>query len=176
MAAGDAVDNQVRLEEITEASSEVTLASARDLLFEYGRFVIAQPGAGRFCFGSLEKEAAGLPVSYREQGGGSLIAYAQNEPAGFIAWRALPATVAPNACELKRLWVRPAGRGLGLGKILTLAALDRARAAGFTAVFLDTAPASMAAAYRLYLDLGFQPCAPYNDNPVEELAYLALKL
>ncbi|HEY3629207.1 MAG TPA: GNAT family N-acetyltransferase, partial [Terracidiphilus sp.] len=72
----------------------------------------------------------------------------------------------------KRLWVRNQGRGLGLGRALTQAVLDRASAAGRTAVYLDTVPAAMAAAHRLYLDMGFQPCAAYNDNPVEGLAYL----
>ena len=176
MAASDATTRQIHLEDITTNSSQATLAQARELLLEYGRFVIAQPGAGRFCFGTLEKEAAHLPESYQEQGGGSLIAYAEDEPAGFVAWRAVPAEVAPDAWEMKRLWVRPAARGLALGKTLTLAVLDRARAAKRTAMYLDTAPSSMGAAYRLYLELGFRPCAPYNDNPVEGLAYLVLSL
>jgi ribosomal protein S18 acetylase RimI-like enzyme len=77
---------------------------------------------------------------------------------------------------LKRLWVRPAARGLILGRALTQAVLDRAVAAGRKAVYLDTAPASMAAAHRIYLELGFEPCAPYNDNPVEGLAYLRKSL
>lgn len=176
MASSDALIRQLQLEDITTNSSPATLTQARELLLEYGRFVIAQPGAARFCFGSLEKEASQLPESYRQQGGGSLIAYVRGEPAGFVAWRALPAEIAPDAWEMKRLWVRPAARGLALGKALTLAVLDRARAARRSAMYLDTAPASMGAAYRMYLELGFRPCAPYNDNPVEGLAYLVLNL
>ena len=172
MQAAEPKPQPVELEEITASASEMTRRQACGLLLEYGRFVIAQPGAARFCFGSLEKEAARLPFSYLEQAGGCLLARAHGEPAGFIAWRSLPVTVAPDAWELKRLWVRPSARGLGLGRILTLAALDRAAQAGRKAVFLDTAPASMAAAHRLYLELGFAPCAPYNDNPVEGLQYL----
>jgi GNAT superfamily N-acetyltransferase len=161
---------------IAATASESSLAEARELLLEYGRFVVAQPGAARFCFGALEHEAARLPHSYLEQGGGCLIAHAHGNPAGFIAWRTLPVTVAPNAWELKPLWVRPVARGLSLGRVLTQAVLDRAAAAGCKAVYLDTAPASMAAAHRLYLDLGFEPCAPYNDNPVEGLAWLKKSL
>jgi hypothetical protein len=56
--------------------------------------------------------------------------------------------------------------------VLTQAVIGRAVAAGRKAIYLDTAPASMAAAYRIYLDLGFETCPPYNDNPVEGLAYL----
>jgi hypothetical protein len=59
---------------------------------------------------------------------------------------------------------------------LTLTVLERARAAGYKAIYLDTAPTSMAAAHRIYLALGFEPCAPYNDNPVEALAYLRMNL
>jgi ribosomal protein S18 acetylase RimI-like enzyme len=166
--------------EITALDDESILAQARELLIEYGRFVIAQPGAARFCFGSLEEEAARLPASFQKQGGGCLIASAQDEAAGlsvgFVAWREIPVSVAPDAWELKRLWVRPAGRGLGLGRALTEAVLDRAIAAGRKAVYLDTAPASMGAAHRMYLDIGFTPCDPYNDNPVEGLAYLVKKL
>jgi ribosomal protein S18 acetylase RimI-like enzyme len=167
---------QIHPIEITAASPDASLADARELLLEYGRFVLAQPGAARFCFGSLEKEAAQLPFSYLEHGGGSLIVYAQDKPAGFIAWRSLPAAIEPNACELKRLWVRPAGRGLSLGRMLTVAVLERARAAGYKAVYLDTAPASMAAAHRIYLSLGFKSCARYNENPVEGLVFLRMGL
>ena len=160
------------LHEIAAGVSQNTLAQARELLLEYGRFVIAQPGAARFCFGALEQEADHLPYSYIDQGGGCMMAYVQGDPAGFIAWRTLPIAVAPDSWELKRLWVRPIARGLSLGRALTQAVLDRAMAAGCKAVFLDTAPAIMAAAHRLYLELGFEPCAPYNDNPVEGLAWL----
>jgi GNAT superfamily N-acetyltransferase len=176
MASIDATLPQIRLEELDADSTPSTLAHARELLLEYGRFVIAQPGAARLCFGTLEKEAAQLPLSYMEQGGGSLIAYVEGTPAGFVAWRALPETVATNGCEMKRLWVRPASRGLALGRTLTLAVIERARAAGCKAIYLGTAPASMGNAHKLYLELGFEPCAPYNDNPVEGLAYLARKL
>jgi GNAT superfamily N-acetyltransferase len=174
MTAQQAESRTVRLEELSNGSSQDALAAARELLLEYGRFVIAQPGAARFCFGSLEKEAARLPLSYRQQAGGCLVAFVDNAPTGFVAWRALAPSsqVAADAWELKRLWVRPGGRGLGLGRALTAAVLDRAVAANRKAIYLDTAPASMAAAYRLYLDMGFIPCAPYNDNPVEGLAYL----
>ena len=81
--------------EIAATEPESSLAQARELLLEYGRFVVAQPGAARFCFGALEHEAAQLPHSYLEQGGGSLIAHVNDNPAGFIAWRTLPASFRP---------------------------------------------------------------------------------
>lgn len=173
MFAVEPATKAIKLEEITAIAPESTIARARELLLEYGRFVIAQPGAARFCFGSLEKEAARLPHSYLEQGGGCLIAWVGSEPAGFVAWRVLPPGIAADAWEMKRLWVRPIARGLGLGRTLTQAVLDRAKASARKAIYLDTAPASMAAAQRIYRQLGFVDCAPYNDNPVEDLAYMA---
>jgi ribosomal protein S18 acetylase RimI-like enzyme len=174
MAAHQAESRTVRLEELSNVSSDDALAAARELLLEYGRFVIAQPGVARFRFGSLEKEAELLPLSYREQAGGCLVAFVDNAPIGFVAWRGVAPSpqVADDAWELKRLWVRPSGRGLGLGRSLTAAVLDRAVAAKRKAIYLDTVPASMASAYRMYLDMGFTRCDPYNDNPVQGLAYL----
>jgi ribosomal protein S18 acetylase RimI-like enzyme len=104
------------------------------------------------------------------------MALVDGQPAGFVAWRSLPPTVEPQAWELKRLWVRPAARGLALGRRLVQAVLDRAVAARQSAVYLDTAPAAMGAAHRLYLEFGFEPCAPYNDNQVEGLAWLRKQL
>jgi GNAT superfamily N-acetyltransferase len=160
------------IEELTNDHPSSLVAAARELLLEYGRFVMAQPGVARFCFGSLEKEAVLLPQSYIEQGGGCLVAQGTDELLGIVAWRTVPASIAPDAWELKRLWVRPQGRGLGLGRALTQAVIDRAVSAKRAAVYLDTVPTAMASAHRLYLELGFVPCAPYNDNPVDGLAYL----
>jgi ribosomal protein S18 acetylase RimI-like enzyme len=172
MLSSQTAPKPFRLEEITSTAGESTLEQARELLLEYGRFVVAQAGAARFCFAALEEEAERLPLSFIEQGGGCLIAHAHSEPGGFVAWRELPATIAPDSWELKRLWVRPSARGLGLGRALTQSVLARAITASRKAVYLDTAPASMAAALRIYVELGFQPCSPYNDNPVQGLAYL----
>ncbi len=182
----------VAIEELTPSTPASRLDAARALLLEYGQFVVAQPGAARFCFGTLRQEADGLPMSFIRQGGGSLLATVRGHPAGFVAWRSLPApsvapdSIIPRSWELKRLWVRPSVRGLALGRRLTQAVLDRARAAGrqhgipgdrssspgCKAVYLDTAPQSMAAAHRLYLDMGFVPCPPYNNNPVEGLVWM----
>ncbi len=163
---------KVDLVELTDSTSPELLAQARELLLEYGRFVISHPAAARFCFGTLEKEAARLPAGYQEQGGGSLLGLVQEVPMGFVAWRRAPGEFAQVAWELKRLWVRQAARGTGLGRALTQAVLDRASALGKKSVYLDTVPGAMAAAHRLYLAMGFTPCPAYNDNPVEHLEYL----
>src|SRR5581483_2633090 len=133
------------IEQISEDSSSEKIASARELLLEYGRFVIAQPGAARFCFGSLEKEADRLPQSYLEQNGGCLLATLGATPVGFVAWRALSPSsrVLNDSWEMKRLWVRHEARGFNLGRQLTDAVIERAIAAKRKAIYLDTPPASM---------------------------------
>jgi putative acetyltransferase len=163
----------IQIEELFPTSPETWLAAAQELLLEYGRFVLSRPGAARFCFASLEQEAAHLPLSYREQGGGCLMAFVDRAPAGFVAWRALPPSpqVVADAWEMKRLWARPEARGFGLGRQLTQAVLDRAVASEQHAVYLDTAPTTMQNAYRLYREMGFARCDPYNNNPVEGIEY-----
>jgi GNAT superfamily N-acetyltransferase len=166
----------IHLEEITADTAAETLAAARELLLEYGQFVIAHPGSAGFCYGTLEQEVERLPLSYLEKQGGCLVARVEGEPAGFVGWRAVPADVAVDAWELKRLWVRPLARGLNLGRTLTQAVIDRAIRGRRKAIYLDTAPAVMATAHRLYLSMGFEPCPCYNDNPVEGLVWMVKRI
>src|ERR1700738_3744927 len=172
MALAEDQTSTVELVELNEGVRAGLLAQARELLLEYGRFVMSQPTAARFCLETLEKESARLPLSYHEQGGGALVGLVDGAPVGFVAWRKAPGQLADRAWELKRLWVRPQARGTGLGRALAQAVRDRAAEACQKAVYLDTVPTAMAAAHRLYLAMGFKPCAPYNDNPVEKLEYL----
>jgi len=176
MGTRPTADRAIQLTEINAASSPDTLSSARELLLEYGRFVVAHPQSAGFCYGTLEQEVAALPSSYLDKQGGCLMAQVDHEPAGFVGWRAVPAVVAEDAWELKRLWVRPNMRGLNLGQTLTQAVIDRAKAARRKAIYLDTAPAVMAAAHRLYLSMGFESCPPYNDNPVNELVWMIKRI
>jgi GNAT superfamily N-acetyltransferase len=162
----------VTLEEVAADAPVETLAEARTLLFEYGQFVLSNRAMAGFCYGSLEKEAKWLPDSYTERGGGCLLARIDDAAAGFVAWRDISSDALPSAWEVKRLWVRPATRGLALGRTLTQAVLDRAAEAGRKAVYLDTVPAVMPEAHKLYLAMGFTPCPRYNDNPVAGVEFL----
>jgi GNAT superfamily N-acetyltransferase len=170
------MEPETRLIELTNDSAAAVVNDARELLLDYGRFLLGQLGPAQVCFGSLEKEAAELPEIYLSQGGGCIVAYFGNIAAGFVAWRELKKEIAPDAWEMKRLWVDTVARGHSIGRILTMAVLDRARAAGRTAIYLDTVPAQMSNAHRLYLDLGFKPCAPYNSNPTEGITHLRILL
>jgi len=160
------------LEELKTSSSEASIASARELLLEYGKFVIAQQTVASFCYGALEQEAAALPYSYLKQKGGAILVLADDHPIGFVAWRALPDPALGHAWELKRLWIRPEARGTGTGRALVQAVIDRAVAAGKSLLLLDTEPSAMAAAHRLYLQMGFVERGPYNGRSPDGIIYL----
>jgi putative acetyltransferase len=122
-------------------------------------------------FQNVDDELADLPGKYARPGGVALIAWDAGQAAGAIAYR----MVEPGVCEMKRLYVRPAFRGRGLGRELAEELIEDARARGYRTMLLDTL-ASMASARALYRDLGFVPIAPYYDNPLPGVAYMALEL
>ena len=127
------------------------------------------------CFQNFEEELAGLPGDYAAPRGALLVARVDGQLAGCCALRALDGSDYPNACEMKRLYVRDAFRGLGLGRQLAEAALDAARRAGYDCVLLDTLD-DMEAARALYEDLGFAAIPPYYHNPIAGAHYLKATL
>ena len=162
----------LNLTELTAASSPADITAARELLLAYGHFVATQSGVTSFCYGALEQEAANLPESYLSQRGGCLLATLNTSPAGFVAWRTLPRPELADAWEIKRLWAKPASRGSGPGRLLLQAVLDRAIAAGKSRILLDSAPETMAPAIRLYRELGFVECEPYNGRSPDGIIYM----
>ena len=127
------------------------------------------------CFQQFDAELASLPGEYQEPRGGLLMARVGGELAGCCALRPLDNADYPNAAEMKRLYVRKAFRGFGLGRQLSEAILDTARRAGYACVLLDTL-SEMDAARSLYEDLGFVEIAPYYHNPISGAHYLKVAL
>ncbi len=127
------------------------------------------------CFQDFEAELAGLPGAYAVPGGHLLLAYVDGKLAGCGAMRAAADADYANACEMKRLYVRPAFRGYGLGRLLAQALLDEARQAGYSVMLLDTLD-DMEAARELYATLGFEEIPPYYFNPIAGAHYLKAEL
>jgi putative acetyltransferase len=120
------------------------------------------------CFQSFEEELASLPGRYAPPQGTILLA---GDGSGVVALRALD----PFTAEMKRLFVRPAHQGTGLGRALAEAVIDIARERGYSRLRLDTLP-TMGPAIALYRRLGFVDIAPYTVNPIEGALYLELTL
>ncbi len=127
------------------------------------------------CFQNFEQELAELPGDYAEPRGGLVRALVNGELAGCCALRPLDNVDYPMACEMKRLFVRPQIRGLGLGRQLVEATLDTARRAGYACVLLDTL-SDMEAARALYEEVGFEEIPPYYHNPIAGAHYLMVRL
>jgi N-acetylglutamate synthase-like GNAT family acetyltransferase len=119
------------------------------------------------CFPRFEEELAALPGGYEVV----LVARTDGEVVGCAALKPLP----DGACEMKRLYVRPAARGSGAGRALVERSIARARELGHRAMRLDTLP-SMDVARSLYSSLGFRPIERYNDNPIEGVLFFELRL
>jgi putative acetyltransferase len=151
---------------IAEALDADAVEACRRLFVEY------QEGLGvSLCFQGFDRELATLPGDYARPRGRLLLARICGDPAGCGALRPL----ANGACEMKRLYVRANFRGMGLGRTLAECIIDEARALGYRTLKLDTLPA-MQQAQGLYAELGFVDTAPYNDNPVDGVRFLALDL
>ena len=127
------------------------------------------------CFQNFELELAQLPGDYAPPRGALLLARVGDEIAGCCGMRPLDTVDYPNACEMKRLYVRPAYRSLGLGRLLAEAVMDAARLAGYHSILLDTLD-DMEAARALYEELGFEEVPPYYHNPIAGAHYLRASL
>jgi len=158
---------------ITAAAGAADLAAARALISEYFASNSADPDFSRcLVWQHAEAELAGLPGDYAPPRGRLLLARVGAEVAGCIALRP---TDRPDACEMKRLFVRPAFRGNGVARALVHALLREAAAAGYRQMVLDTLP-SMKAAQALYRELGFEDVAASTSHPVEGARYMTRSL
>ena len=142
------------------------IEATRAVLREY-----AQALGVDLCFQNFEQELATLPGEYAAPHGLLLLAFLDGELAGCGGFRPLHEADYPNACEMKRLYVRKAFRRFGIGRLLAQALVDRAREAGYSTMLLDTLD-DMEAARGLYETLGFEEVPPYYYNPVPGAHYL----
>jgi len=123
------------------------------------------------CFQDFEQELKQLPGEYSEPKGSVLLAFHGSALVGCVALRPL----ASEACEMKRMYVRPQFRGKGIGRVLAQRIIGEARKRGYKKMRLDSLPA-MTEAQALYRSLGFREIGAYRPNPIEGALYMELQL
>ncbi|MGC4079033.1 MAG: GNAT family N-acetyltransferase [Rubrivivax sp.] len=156
----------------------VDLAHGDDALLDATRSILREYAEGLgidLCFQNFEAELALLPGDYAAPAGALLLALVDGQVAGCGAFRALADVDYTNACEMKRLYVRRAFRGFGIGRIVAQALVERAVQAGYSNMLLDTLD-DMEAARGLYESLGFEEIPPYYYNPIPGAHYLRADL
>lgn len=172
--------------QIVEAHSGVRLEAARRLFAEYvstldfdleyqgfsaelaslpGRFA---PPAGGMWIAEIDRREGAAGADAASSAAGTVEAIA------CVAMRALP-ELGAGVCELKRMYVRPAYRGLGLGRKLGETVVNAAREAGYSLIKLDT-ERTFVQAVGLYRSMGFLECERYNNDPMPDTMWMELRL
>ena len=144
----------------------IHLAEIKALFREYERFLGVD-----LCFQGFEEELVDLPGKYTPPRGALFIAFVDNQAAGCVALRPLD----NGSCEMKRLYVRPDYRGLGLGRQLAHRIIEESKDIGYKHMKLDTLD-FLEGAIHLYRSLGFKQTGSYYDNPLEKVSYWELDL
>jgi putative acetyltransferase len=139
------------------------MAKVRGLIEEYCRWIDLD-----LTFQEIGAELDGLPGDYAPPGGILLVGFIGDRLDGVVAYRRWSA----DTCEMKRLFVRPSGRGSGLARALVTTLLAAAAARGYHRIYLDTLP-MMGAAQAMYESLGFRDIAPYYDTPIAGTRFMS---
>ena len=139
-----------------ERIRELFVAYQRDLPFD-------------LSFQNFTEELAALPGRYAPPTGRLLLARYDGGPAGCVALR----QIGDDLCEMKRLFVRPAFRGRGIGRALAEAIIEQARRIGYKRMRLDTV---LEPARSLYRSLGFREIPPYQHVPIDGVVFMELEL
>jgi carbonic anhydrase len=163
--------NEAVMLRVVPTVSEENLSQARNLFREYAMM----PGVAP-CVEDFEREVVSLPGLYAPPGGRLLLAMQDSagnsgEAIGCAALRRFD----QEACEMKRLYVRPAFRGQGAARELVKVLIGVARSIGYQRMLLDTLP-SMQEAHKLYRTFGFQEIPSYQKNPIPEALFFELTL
>lgn len=145
-----------------EASFPRDLRGVTELFREHSAAVGAE-----FCFQGFEEELASLPGLYAPPDGSLWVVTLEDQYAGCVAMRPL----GPGICEMKRLYVRPSARGLGIGRALAHRVIEDARSAGYRLMRLDTLE-SMRTARALYTSMEFVECDPYKPDTVPGVVFM----
>lgn len=156
---------------VREAVGAEDVATVRRLLQGYGDYLAANPaGAANICIEGYAEELERLQELYFVL----LLAEVDGVAAGCVALRRVAKD--ESGCEMKRLWVDGAFRGLGLGRRLVEEVVLWAKRLGWKTMYLDTVPAAMPEANRLYAAVGFERTERFNENPLAGVVFFRLSL
>ena len=168
----------------SQKTSEVTIElayehtdEARSLIIEYMDWLQEEQDNMDECLArqNYDDELDHLGEKYGVPEGRLYVARRGEDAIGCIAMRPMPELPGQNACELKRLYVKPDQRGSHIGRRLVQRIVDDAREAGYSRIYLDTLPI-LQTAIHMYLAMGFEEIPQYNDNPIAEAVYMKMEL
>lgn len=148
------------------AASAQHYSRGRKIIEDYQRWLGLD-----LCFQNFKEELESLETMYGRPRGALLLAEMDGEDVGCVALRDMGEGIA----EMKRLYVAPDYRGLGIGRSLTENFISVARTLGYSAIRLDTIP-SLGVAYAVYQKFGFRRISPYTYNPIPDAVFLELTL
>lgn len=151
----------------SQVESPAEIAQARELFLEYEKALGIS-----LCFQNFEQELADLPGHYAPPSGRLLLANYEGQLAGCVALHQLE----PGICEMKRLYLRPAARGKGIGRVMVEVLIHEARGIGYHVLRLDTIAPLMKDAVAMYRKMGFREIPPYCENPCDGALYMELDL
>jgi ribosomal protein S18 acetylase RimI-like enzyme len=160
------VDDMSHTIEFKYITGQHMLEEIKRLFLEYARSLETD-----LAFQDFETEFKTLPGKYGPPDGALILALVDDKGAGCIALR----KISDSICEMKRLYVNDAYRGLGIGKNLIMMIIEEARKLHYSYIRLDTLP-TMEKAQEMYVSFGFYDIEPYVYNPVEGTRFLELKL
>ncbi|HEU4416975.1 MAG TPA: GNAT family N-acetyltransferase [Candidatus Angelobacter sp.] len=152
---------------IFQAETPEQIETARAMIVEYATWL-----EFNLCFQGFEEEMRTLPGKYAPPAGRLLLALWDGKPAGVIALRPLESAQDRDLCEMKRLYVRPAYRGHGIGRSLADRIIAEAEKIGYRRMRLDTISGKMEDAIAMYRRLGFAETEPYYNSPVGETKFM----
>ena len=153
--------------DVIQPTSSHDLVEITDLFGEYAAWLSLET-----CSHNIAQEVAELPGQYGPPDGHLLLARQNNQPAGCVALRKFE----PGICEMKRLHVRPAFRGQGIGRALAVAIISEARRLAYRKMRLDSIADRMIEAISLYKKLGFRQIEPYGVHAERCTTFMELEL
>ena len=152
--------------EIKAAHTPADFLVAKELILEYIEWL-----AFDLAFQHIDKELNSLPEMYGGPDGGLVFASINGKAVGVAGIR----KYTDKECELKRMYVKPESRGLGIGKLLLTACVEIAKKCNYDVIKLDTTD-TMKSAIKIYVDNGFIEIPAYRYNPHEAARYFELKI